>query len=125
MSRENELKKRLEEYQENGDTLKTFDVLFCDCISWARDGSEYLHSEHHVNCPNRNIEQEAKQHLKNILKALEYEASQGDGFNEDYYQAYEDAKFFVCGSINEVLNTDKGIVKPSKGAVPECSVGIS
>lgn len=74
---------------------------FCKCMSWARLGTDTLFSDHHVNCPHRNIEDEAKKHLSNLLAALEYEANMGDGINEEHFKAYQAAKFFTTGELIE------------------------
>ena len=71
-------------------------VKMCECIRMCRILSdELLYSEHHPDCPHRNIEQEAKGHIENLLDALEYEADMGDGINDEYYERYEAAKFFI------------------------------
>ena len=67
----------------------------CDCIGWARTFEETLISNHAPHCPNRDIEKEAKEHLSNIVEALEYEGNQGDGINEEFFEKYENAKFFI------------------------------
>lgn len=68
----------------------------CSCTTWARDYStEIIYSKHHPSCPKRNIELEAKTHIENLVKALEYEGSQGDGISEDHFEAYESAKSFI------------------------------
>lgn len=67
----------------------------CICRNWVRTFGETLLSEHHPDCEFRNIELEAKEHILNLIKALEYEGSMGDGISEDFYDDYEKAKFFV------------------------------
>ena len=72
----------------------------CICRTWARDYiGDTLFSEHHVSCQYRNIEKEAKQHLENLLQALEYEASMGDGIADEFYDKYISARFFTRGII--------------------------
>lgn len=67
----------------------------CNCFIWARTFDEPLLSIHHPSCEFRNIENEAKKHLEKLIKALEHEASMGDGISEEFYQDYLSAKFFV------------------------------
>jgi len=74
--------------------------MICNnCGSWARLGDDTLFSIHNKNCPHRNIEDEAKEHLLNLLEAIEYEANMGDGINELYYEKYRDARFFATGEL--------------------------
>ena len=71
----------------------------CECFSWVRwhdvTNREILTSNHHPDCKNRNIELEAKGHIKNLINLIEYEASMGDGIPEEFYQDYLDAKYFI------------------------------
>lgn len=67
----------------------------CKCINWAREFKEDLISIHHPNCLNRDIEKEAKEHIINLIEALEYEGKMGDGINEDYFDKYINAKHFI------------------------------
>lgn len=67
----------------------------CECKTWARELNETLISNHHPDCKNRNIELEAKNIIKALIKAIEYEASMGDGIDEYYYNAYYNARFFI------------------------------
>ena len=70
-------------------------MIKCECINWVRTFNEPLISEHHSECKFRDIEKEAKEHIINLIKALEYEGSQGDGISEDFYEQYKRAKFFI------------------------------
>lgn len=78
----------------------------CSCLLWARTFEEELISIHHPTCPNRNIEVEAKHHLINLIKALEYEGSMGDGISDEFYDDYINAKYFVKQRVldKELLN---------------------
>lgn len=67
----------------------------CKCSNWCRTFEEVLISKHHPTCENRNIEIEAKQHIENLIKALEYEGNMGDGISEEYYDKYIEAKKFI------------------------------
>ena len=67
----------------------------CICTNWARTFGETLISEHHPDCEFRKIEQEAKEHIINLLKALEYEGNMGDGISDEFYDDYIKAKFFI------------------------------
>lgn len=49
----------------------------CKCITWVREFKEELISKHHPLCLNRDIEKEAKGHIKNLIEALEYEGKMG------------------------------------------------
>lgn len=69
--------------------------LGCNCINWARSFDEILLSNHAPGCSNRDIENEAKKHIENLLKALEYEAKMGDGIADEFFGSYQDAKYFV------------------------------
>jgi len=71
-----------------------------NCKSWVRTFNEdFLFSEHHPDCELRDIEQEAKTHLIELLSLIEHEAKMGDGIPEDFYDAYKNAKFFTEGKI--------------------------
>lgn len=76
--------------------------LNCECINWARTFDEPLLSIHAPDCPNRNIEIEAKSHLVKILEALEHEANMGDGISDEFFEAYQDAKYFVGHKVPEI-----------------------
>lgn len=68
-------------------------------MSWVRTFEETLKSMHHPHCEKRNIEEEAKKHITNLIKALEYEGSMGDGISDEFYNKYIEAKFFVGQNI--------------------------
>ena len=71
----------------------------CECLHWARTFEETLKSIHHPHCEKRNIEEEAKKIIINLIKALEYEGSMGDGISDEFYDKYIEAKFFVGQKI--------------------------
>ena len=71
----------------------------CECMGWARTFEETLYSMHHPYCEKRNIEEEAKKHINNLIKALEYEGNMGDGISEEFYEKYIEAKFFIGQKI--------------------------
>ncbi len=69
-----------------------------NCKSWVREfNNDFLFSEHHPDCEFRDIEQESKTHLVNLLNALEHEAKMGDGISEEFYDSYKEAKYFITG----------------------------
>lgn len=67
----------------------------CDCRLLARTFDEILISKHHPTCEFRKIEEEAKEHIEKLIKALENEASMGDGISEEFYVDYINAKYFI------------------------------
>ena len=69
----------------------------CYCKNWVRLGNDILFSEHNKLCTRRDIENEAKGHLFKLLEYIEHEANMGDGINDDFYEAYRNAKFFTTG----------------------------
>lgn len=71
------------------------------CKNWARTFRETLISEHHPDCAFRSIEEEAKEHILNLIKALEYEGSMGDGISDEFYDDYERARFFIGQKLNQ------------------------
>jgi hypothetical protein len=72
----------------------------CDvCKNWVRTFDEVLISECHPDCDNRKIEVEAKYHIERLICLIEYEASMGDGIPEEYFEAYQNAKFFIGEDI--------------------------
>ncbi len=70
---------------------------FCECSKWCRTFDEALISKHHPDCSFRDIEKEAKEHIQKLIKALEYEGSMGDGISDEFYDDYENAKYFIKG----------------------------
>ena len=79
----------------------------CECNNWAKEGYPPL-TNHHKNCKNytENLEKESVEIINNLIKGIEYWASQEDGIPDELYDSYQKALFFV-GQINKALEVDK------------------
>ena len=60
----------------------------CECVRWARTDLGKI--GHHPSCGGPSTYALAA--LKTLVKAVEYEAAQGDGISEEMMPAYQTAK---------------------------------
>lgn len=60
----------------------------CECATWA--WSRFPEVQHHPHCGGPNPR--ALSALRELVRAVEYEASQGDGIHERMQPAYDGAK---------------------------------
>ena len=67
---------------------------FCECSNWARDNVLLL-TTHHPNCPEYNVEAEAKTYIEDLLRGIIIWANDEDGVHEQCYDAFRSAAFFV------------------------------
>jgi len=67
----------------------------CDCLYWARTFDEELYSIHAPNCPNRNIEQEAKTHLLNLINIIDNKTNNGQNLSKEFFETYQKARYFT------------------------------
>lgn len=63
-------------------------MINCECMTWARENCGEI--GHHPRCGGPDTRAVAA--LKALVKAVEYEAAQGDGISEEMAPAYEAAK---------------------------------
>ena len=75
-------------------TLKEKEMFECKCMNWARDNVLLL-TKHHPKCPKYNVEAEAKQIIKALIKGIDHWASDEDGVHDACWPAYQSAKFFI------------------------------
>lgn len=66
----------------------------CECKTWCRDGRPPL-TEHHRNCPQRNLEAESLALVSALIKGIECWAADEDGVHPDAWDAYCRAIWFV------------------------------
>jgi len=68
------------------------DMTACECIGWARTDLGSI--GHHPACGGPHTR--AVYALRALVKAVEYEAAQGDGISEEMAPAYDAAKAEVA-----------------------------
>lgn len=66
----------------------------CECKQWCRDGRPPL-TEHHRDCPNRNLEAESVALASALIKGIESWAVDDGGVHPDVFDAYCKALVFV------------------------------
>jgi hypothetical protein len=66
----------------------------CECKTWCGDGRPPL-TQHHRNCPARNLESESMELVSSLIKGIENWAADEDGVHPAAWDAYCRAIVFV------------------------------
>ena len=75
----------------------------CECRYWARDNI-LLMTHHHPRCPKYNVEEEALSIIRELIRGIDYWASDEDGVHPSCWQAYQSAKFFIGDFSNKEIH---------------------
>jgi hypothetical protein len=86
----------------------------CECKTWCSDGRPPL-TEHHRNCPKRNLEAESVALVSALIKGIENWSADEDGVHPDAWDAYCRAIVFVgdLAKLKVVLEKSEDVVPPN------------
>ena len=95
-------------------STRLFGGTGCECKTWCRDGRPPL-TEHHRNCPKRNLEAESVALASALIKGIENWAANEDGVHPDAWDAYCRAIVFVgdLAKLKVVLEKSEDVVPPN------------
>ena len=62
----------------------------CDCLSWARNGNDFIWS-HHPDCRHHKPADDMRALVGRLCDGITWWASQGDGVPEELYESYYEA----------------------------------